>query len=254
MKRIKYNSLTREIEIYTQEKKSIKKFLTDKKIFFDIFGMGMLTIMSIIIAWVGINIDERSRQIAQKELEILDNNREAIFSIQYENIPDEGIYKYTIYNIGGTISGSWLYAESFFDININDDTYGQKKYRIYFEGCNHYENNYLAAYFNEETKSFSFNSDFNSKIDEFRLKLQDNIVDKLTCGSVYIYRKNRINIDYINFENQSKHTVYEIIRDSLMSVNSNYEEDNKYELLDITIRNFDDQDLENVMSRINIKQ
>lgn len=203
--------------------------------------------MSIIISCVGLRINAELKQISQRELEMLDNNREAVFSVHYDIAPDTGRHVYTIYSTGGMIRGAYLQAITFFEININDKKYGEKKYIMYFSGCNHYKNNSTLAEFDNKTQTFYFETDYTDEINKFGDRLKETLRDRLATESVYVYRKDRVQISYTDFENKRRNKLYQIAYGTMMAEN---EESIKGNPLAVFAKNYDDSELSFAVEQI----
>ena len=93
MKKLIYNENTKEIDVVEKkhspekdekEPRKVKKWLEENKIFFDIVSTFCVGTMGVVISFVGWKTNQRSADIYQRQLEILENDREPYFTINSE--------------------------------------------------------------------------------------------------------------------------------------------------------------------------
>lgn len=206
----------------------------------------MSIIISVVISVVGVRLDSRSNRISQKQFEILENDREAYFTVDvkgwFEKFNDvydyEEIYAYTVYNQGGIISGAYLVPVSYLKIFINDSCYGDKIYKLPIIGRSYIDEG-IFEFYNEEDKSFKFYIRESSKLDEFIKNLDETIEEQLSNGSVMIFIEDKITITYINYQNIKKEIKYDVIYKALSVDDST----SKVEVLPYIAENCDDIEL-----------
>lgn len=158
MKKLIYNKHTNEIDLIEQkeienseklEKNFAKKIagirerLERNKIFFEVFSLIFLGIMGAILSFVGVMINQRTADIYQKQLEIMENDSEPSFYSELCWIDAESMeYVYEIKNNGGIASDCLAYPvlkatffinEKFVFFSFND-TFSAEKLESNKEG------------------------------------------------------------------------------------------------------------------------
>lgn len=212
-------------------------------IFSEKFTAILLSIMSIIISYFAWQNDMTSRQIANKELEILENDREAYFTISKsetvnsETDSDTFITEYTVSNDGGRINGVYIRPSTNLEILVNysapakdgaDSVYFIESYKVSLpdELFDIRKEAYEA--YDESAKSFSVYS--NESIDLYKFI---SALDK-EIGSIseHVYavstQVKKLDISYCNYENINKRIEY-VFNDDYMYANP---EENDGNLLD----------------------
>ena len=242
MKKLIYNENTREMivnekeELFGKESGERKPnksqiWLENNKIFFEIFSYVFVGIMGIVISFVGWKTNQRSADIYQKQLEILDNDREPYFSLSYEKISEERkedeyhiINKYTIKNDGGLIYDAYLSdIKSCVTICVKND---ENIYKYYLDGKFYIPNEQYI--YNLDTKKFSFYCNENSAFSDFVEALEIDLAFVFDEYDVTISVNNYITINYVNYKNEKYSKVYEFSRDGIFA---NVEDDTKKELV-----------------------
>ena len=125
MKKLIYNENTKEIDIIKENKRGIKKikgFFEENKIFVEIYSLFFLGTMGVVLSFVGININNETMEIYEKQLEIEEKNMEPFFTLECKNIWEkveetEGTDKiakcqYTLTNNGRSITNAHVWVES----------------------------------------------------------------------------------------------------------------------------------------------
>ena len=243
MKKIKYNEYTNEIDVITVKKKyigkKVRKFLNKNRIFIIVIPSFFLTVMSVIISIIGVKANTRSTEIYNRQLEIMENDREPYFTIKSQ-IDDE-ISKnydysekiYTIKNEGGLITGAYIPdISTYIYIYIcNNNTDISKTYILQIDYIFESKNAIYSIYDNKN-KEFKFckheSDKLNNLLSRLDLALKDIFVEK---GNYYkfttkTYLKNIIEINYINYQNIEFNQKYQLIDDdqlSLVKINNNIE-------------------------------
>jgi len=130
MKKLIYNENTKEIDVMEQKNcsekekpKGFKAWLKNNKIFFEIFSLFFVGVMSIILSVVGLRINKKTAEIYQKQLKIEEDNREPLFQLKTELI-NENIeknqkeYRHIIKNEGGSISYATAMIRKYIEVGI----------------------------------------------------------------------------------------------------------------------------------------
>ncbi len=233
-----------ELEEKTKENNSTGKIFSRAieivpKIFDFIFSEKvtavLLSIMSILISYFAWQNDTTSRIIANKELEILENDREAYFTIDCDKTvtEDDGktyISNYTIHNDGGRISGVSIYPSAHIEIvvaysgpspeGMGDDSsvYFAETYMIplpdEFFGID--DSPYKA--YNSTTKSFTVYSKESINLFDFLDAIENNIQSSDKNLSASSLHMKKLKISYCNYENISKKVEY-VFNDNYMYAN-----------------------------------
>lgn len=229
MKKLIYNENKKEIDVVElgktseeEEKKSrkVKTCLENNKIFFEVFSYVLVGIMGIVISFVGWKTNKRSADIYQRQLEILDNDREPYFSLSYETINEERnengyniINKYTIKNEGGLINDAYLSdIKSCMIICVEND---ENKYKYYLDGKFSIPNEQYI--YNLENKKFSFYGQENYEFLNFIEALEKDITFLFNECDVDISVNDYIKINYVNYKNERYNKVYEFSKDGIFT-------------------------------------
>lgn len=229
MKKLIYNENTKEIDIVEKEdfppkeekkKKGLKLWLENNKIYFEVFSYLFVGAMGIIISFVGLKFNERTTEIYQRQLEILDNDREPYFSISCEKIYEQRkengyfiINKYTIKNDGGLIKDAYLSNIDSY-IMIYDKNSGIV-YKYYFDGKFSTPNKEYV--YNLNTKTFCFYANETDQISNFTEALVEDLAFLFDEYNVVISINNQIRINYINYKNEKQGRIYEFSKDGIFA-------------------------------------
>lgn len=261
MKIIKYNKKTKEIIIY-----EIGKFITKKNIinFIKIIPSFALTVMSLVITWVGVGYNERSAEIYEKQLEIMENDREPYFILKSK--PIDGVYSGNDYNYtkrlcsikngGGLITGACLFPV-YTDVKIEIFNKGLGKRCTYiliydglFEDVDIKNSSFL---YDIESKTFRFyileSDKFNNFIHDLQLELEKTFSpseENKWMERIQISYDNKVEIQYINYKNIEYNQVYKVNSYDRMTLispeendeiiplgNASIEEDYRYIIRDV---------------------
>lgn len=233
MKKLIYNENTKEIDVVEKEHmpekdekkpRKDKKWLEENKIFLDIFSTFCVGVMGLIISIVGWKTNQRSADIYQRQLEILDNDREPYFTIHCETV--EKLFEndsyakkmYIIRNEGGRINGASIFwVRGYIGILLREPVTGEKKnYEIYVPGMFRCSDGLMSLY-DEENKLFYFyeceGDKYNNFINELRLKLEEMFTEYLIIVTYSKY----VNIIYSNYKNEAYDRQY-LFSESEMSL------------------------------------
>lgn len=235
MKKLIYNDNTKEINIVKEElkkRKKVKKFFKRNKIYLEVFSMTIVGIMGIIISFVGWRTDRRNSEIYQKQLEILQNDREPYFTIKCEtilhNYLEEGYYaqnKYTIKNEGGMISEAFIkdvYSYLTIDVPINrKDNYICLHFIYEFEDRFTMPSN--ECFYNEETKELVFYELDDNTYRDFEYDLEQEINKVLQRDDILVISKNYVEIYYVNYKNEEYSKRYEFAPNKIVLEENNDE-------------------------------
>ncbi len=223
------NKNTKEHDVKTHNQREnflerTRNILEKNKIFFEIFSSVLLALMSITISIVSLALNKRSTEVYEKQLEILENDREPYFTMECKPINgsfEESDYcftkkLYTITNIGGLISDAYLLeVETWLEIRIPNPESGQlSTYRICFTDLFEKTEGIISLY-NEESKEFNFYSRENDKLDkiihELEIELNKTYSEKNNdwTHTVHISYRDIIIIEYVNYKNESYHQIYQ---------------------------------------------
>lgn len=209
--------------------KKIKKFLKRNKIFAEIFSLIFLGIMGLIVSIAGYQINKRSSEIYQRQLEIMHNDREPYFTIKCEDIYEEveeteetdkiAIKRYTIENKGGKIYDVSIekFACAIIEME-NEEGYIEDSniFKLTFFDFFFYTDGHPPLYhpiqdgkdivFYEYDLERKYDEDGYYNEDDFRYEdlfgdLQDELEKRFSCY-INIRRKNFINITFTNYKNE----------------------------------------------------
>lgn len=232
MKKLVYNENTKEIDVMEKkhspekdekEPRKVKKWLEENKIFFDIVSTFCVGAMGVVISFVGWKTNQRSADIYQRQLEILDNDREPYFTINseitYQSLEEDSYFiqsKYVIKNEGGLIIEAFtkdVKSYAVVDVYIPN---GVELKRLCFK----YEINKFSvldriSYYDKETKELAFYGIKNSEYENFRAELEDKLNKILNNCYVFVGYEDYIEISYINYKNEKNVKKYRFIGDSL---------------------------------------
>lgn len=211
--------------------KNIRKWLKRNKIFFEIASSFCLTIMSIVTLGVSISFNRSSSKLYEKELEILENDREPYFTIKCEPISgkfEENGYSftkklYTVKNGGGLITGAYLLdvgTRAF--IKIYDEKAGiQRTFTVNFVDLFEKTEGLISLY-DEENKEFQFYRKETEKIDRVEEQLRKRLdkeyraTDKERGYRSSILLEDTITMEYVNYKNEEYHRVYRFFDEGKM--------------------------------------
>ena len=79
------NTKEHDVKTHNQREKFLERtrnILEKNKIFFEIFSSVLLALMSITISIVSLALNKRSTEVYEKQLEILENDREPYFTME----------------------------------------------------------------------------------------------------------------------------------------------------------------------------
>jgi hypothetical protein len=214
-----------------------RKFLEKNKIYFEVFSYVFVGIMGIMISYVGWKTNIRTAQIYQRQLDILDNDREPYFTIhckpileRFESEDDYYTKKlYTIKNEGGLINGAFLYGARGYAIIflIEPETKKEKIYKLYISEM--FENsNGLTSFYDEQNKSFCFYGYEGSKYDKFRNELGVKLEELFEEYSVSVYFENYVDIVYVNYKNEECSHTYKFLGESMSLSTDSMEKERVY--------------------------
>lgn len=116
------NDIDDEMNKVKKESNGIRNCLERNRIFFEVFSWVFLGIMGAILSFVGININNKTMEIYEMQLQIEENDRNPHFNLKCKNVwkkvnETKGTDKiaknrYTITNNGGNITNVFIWAES----------------------------------------------------------------------------------------------------------------------------------------------
>lgn len=90
MKKLIYNENTKEIDIeeddFSTEKITIRQWLENNKIFFEIFSFVFVGLMGIVISFIGLKFNKTIVDINKRQLEITENDKKPHFYIESDYI------------------------------------------------------------------------------------------------------------------------------------------------------------------------
>lgn len=264
MKKIKYDKYNHEINIENNTCK-MTEILEKNKIYIEIISSIFLVIASITVSCASNQINEKTKKIYERQLEILENDREPYFLIKSE--PVNGNYQgkdynytkklYTIKNEGGLITGAYSFPV-YTDIIIKIFNKGLGKRSTYiltydglFEDVDVENSSFL---YDIESKTFKFymreSDKFNDFIHNLRLELEKTFPaseEDSWMERIEITYDNKVEIGYINYKNIEFNQVYKINSydrmvlispeeesDEIISLgNASIEEDYRYIIQDV---------------------
>lgn len=235
MKKLIYNYNTNEMIFVEEEsgkRNGIRECLERNKIFVEVFSLIFVGVMGIVISFVGWRTDKRSSDIYQKQLEILQNDREPYFTIKcetvYSDYQDDGYYmqkKYTIKNEGGRISEAFIkYANSYLiiDIPINKKN-NYKNLHFIYEIENRFSTPSNECFYNEKTKELVFYGVDNSDYEDFSMKLEQELNRILKRDDIYVLNQNYVELYYVNYKNEEFRKKYEFTQNTIVINETNDE-------------------------------
>ena len=238
MKKLVYNENTKGLDLLEQEMvekkieeenksklEKIRNFFERNKIFFEVFSLFFLGVMGVVISVVGVVINQRTAEIYQSQLEILDNDREPYFTMECEPIiesfeSEDNYYiknLYTIKNEGGLINRAFLYGvRGYLTIfMVEPETKTEKIYKLYISEM--FENsNGLTSSYNAENRTFCFYGYEGSKYDKFRNELGIYLRELFKEYSVSVYFENYVDIIYVNYKNEKCSHTYKFLGEELV--------------------------------------
>ncbi len=202
-----------------------RNFLNRNKIFFEVFSYLFVGVMGIIISYVGWQTNIRTAEIYQRQLEILDNDREPYFTIQCEPVIERFESKdnyyiknmYTIKNEGGLIKRAFLYGVRGYAtiFLIEPETKTEKIYKLYISGMFE-ESDGITSSYDERNKSFIFFGYEGSKYDKFISELDLKLEELFKEYSVSVYFENYVDIVYVNYKNEECSHTYNFLGDGIV--------------------------------------
>lgn len=204
--------------------KELRDFLDRIKVFFEIFSYAFVGIMGITISVIGLNFDKRTTEIYERQLEILDNDREPYFTINsettYQSLEEDSYYiqsKYVIKNEGGLIIEAFIKdvkSYAVVDVYIPNGV-GLKRLCFKYEIENKFSVLDRSSYYDKETKELAFYGIKNSEYENFRAELEGKLNKILNNCYVFVDYEDYIEISYINYKNEKNVKKYRFIGDSL---------------------------------------
>lgn len=267
-KKIDYNKYTHEINFikvkeYTLMQK-VSKRLKKNKLFITVIPSLSLTIMSVIISVIGVVESIKSTEIYNKQLEIMENDREPYFILKSK--PIDGVYSgndynytkrlCTIENGGGLITGACSFPV-YTDVKIEIFNKGLEKRCTYiltygglFEDVDIKNSSFV---YDIESKTFRFyileSDKFNNFIHDLQLELEKIFPpsgENKWMERIQISYDNIVEIQYINYKNIEYHQVYKVNSYDRMTLispeendevillgNASIEEDYRYIIRDV---------------------
>lgn len=236
MKRIKFllnNKLIKRIII------PLRNSLDKNKIFFEIISSILLTFASLAVSCASNQINTKTKEISEKQLEILENDREPYFTIKSQiddEISENYDYSkkiYTIKNEGGLITGAYIpEISTYIYVNIcNNNTDIGKTYILKIDYIFESKNAIYSIYDNTN-REFKLCKHESNKLNNLLPRLDSALKEIfLEKGNHYTFTtdtclKNIIEIDYINYQNIEFNQKFQIIDDdqlSLVKINNNIE-------------------------------
>lgn len=204
MKKLRYNKDTKEIDIIETEETGLyvmKEWLEKNKIFFEIFSLFFIGVMGIIISGVGLQINKRTAEIYKSQLEILENDREPYFEIEFidNSTENEGEdLTLEIKNKGGYLKfGSADYIDMYVISSIQGKSVGLEVHKMdpFPYAYDENEKKFVMPYTN-------YNNDF---IWEINYKLE-----QIYGYATFVMLDSYVKINYVNYENNLKSNLYHI--------------------------------------------
>ncbi len=266
--KIDYNKYTHEINFIKVKEhtfmQKVRKRLTKNKIFIIVIPSFFLTIMSVIISVIGVVESIKSTEIYNKQLEIMENDREPYFILKSK--PIDGVYSgngynytkrlCTIENGGGLITGACLFpVYTEVKIEIFNKKLGKRCtyiliYSGLFEDVDIKNSSFL---YDIESKTFRFyileSDKFNNFIHNLQLELEKTFPpseENKWMERIQISYDNKVEIQYINYKNIEYNQVYKVNSYDRMTLispeendevillgNASIEEDYRYIIRDV---------------------
>lgn len=199
----------------------IKDTLEKNKIYFETIVMAALTFMGIVVAIVGVRIDQRNQEISQKELEILTNEREPYFCFAPKEKPilrSDGLSTYEVHeivNMGGAISGASFRADVVVLLSfITGEQYGfilHDMVRTANDGK--YDNAKKSFIFYENYSIEGAAEKYHSIDNQFISDLQMELIDVFGEPSVVVSKAYRFIIIYADYKNE-QHCISYLFKDN----------------------------------------
>ena len=230
--KIDYNKYTHEINFIKVKEhtfmQKVRKRLTKNKIFIIVIPSFFLTIMSVIISVIGVVESIKSTEIYNKQLEIMENDREPYFILKSK--PIDGVYSgngynytkrlCTIENGGGLITGACLFpVYTEVKIEIFNKKLGKRCtyiliYSGLFEDVDIKNSSFL---YDIESKTFRFyileSDKFNNFIHDLQLELEKTFSpseENKWMERIQISYDNKVEIKYINYIHIEYNQVYKV--------------------------------------------
>ena len=208
-----------------------RAFLEKNKVFFEIFSSVLLGVMSIIISVVGTQINNKTKKIYKKQLEILEDDREPYFVLKCKKnftfFPPKlrKKKKYILKNIGGKISCVDFDIDLYFEISIQY-YFPLQHYRFKVNLFDFYKRFYpkkgLKSYiYNEENKELIFYELNDNKISNIKKYIEDKIKENLniteqSVADLSVSDKRYIFISYVDYKNKYCKYEYKIEDDGII--------------------------------------
>jgi hypothetical protein len=211
-----------------------RAFLEKNKVFFEIFSSVLLGVMSIIISVVGTQINNKTKKIYKKQLEILENDREPYFVLKCRKLltffpPKIGKKKkYILKNIGGLISCVDFDIDLYFEINVW--YYSSQCYRFKVRIDNYLPNFYpkkigrRSIYdYDAKNKQLIFYECNYIKIDLLRKDAKDKFEKNLNISiiknsnaHISVFDRIYIHMSYVDYKNKYCVCEYKIEDDGIL--------------------------------------
>ena len=248
MKKLIYNEITKEIDVVNIEDKepnseqeielkvrieqekpensSWRKFverLEKNKVIFETVIMFAMTLVTIIVYIMGNSINNKTKEISEKQLEIAESDKEPNFTIKSEDV--KGIFEakdyyfqkklHIVMNKGGLITGAYL-SEIHNRLTIyisNKNSKETTKFDIQLIGLIEKTNKIISLY-DEKDKVFRFYEYETDKTTELLSNLERairEIFPKPEVISVSTSLEKSIDIEYINYKNKECHKTYQLL-------------------------------------------
>lgn len=273
MKKMEYNKYTHEINIIKKKKykrvRKLRKFLNKNQIFIILIPSLALTVMSVLISCFGYEANRRSVDIYEKQLEIMENDRDPYFIIKCDSIDNEVSNGdndnkqkvYTITNKGGLITGAYLfdiYKLAIIKIREYSPEF-ENTYIIYFSD-QFIKTEGIISLYNEHEKNFKFYSyehdKFNKLIYDLQQKLKEIYPDKESEWShkASVQTEDIVEINYINYKNEEYIQKYQFWDTDHMIIMKNDPYKNAIHLGAVDINEDPEEIIEYICEKIKVKR
>jgi len=210
------------------DKGKIKIFLEEKKIFFEVFSYVFVGVMGIILSAVGININQQTMDIYNRQLKISENENSPYFDLEFEKVWDKveetqktekiANIKYTLTNNGGKIRNVSVRPESYLifyvPTGMNNEWYTFKYMTNNFSINRSFKKReeekgrkfIFYEYISEKLKNTIDNRDFElAKYLSKNLNIEENLRNKVTYS-----KKDILYIDYIDYMGEEQSKIFEM--------------------------------------------
>ena len=220
--------LNKKKEHERASKGKIKKFLEEKKIFFEVFSYVFVGVMGIILSAVGININKQTMDIYKRQLKILENENSPYFDLEFEKVWDKveetqetekiANIKYTLTNNGGKIKNVTIRPESYIIFYV--PTGMNNEWYIFKYMTNNFNINrsirkreeekgrkfVFYEYISEKLKNKMDNRDFElAKYLSKNLNIEENLRNEVTYS-----KKDILYIYYIDYMGEEQSKIFEM--------------------------------------------